>query len=109
MMKALTKRPLSFQRNVVLLASGLSVGVTKCYFLQGHPGWQGYLSCFVLGYFVAVIVTAIASVLASQLLDIDFKAEHERLTIITGVTLIVVSLLLLIGRMTEGAIDIDDD
>ena len=35
--------------------------------------------------------------------------DNERLTIITGVTLIVVSLLLLIGRMTEGAIEIGDD
>jgi len=90
----LQKRPLSFQRNVVLLASGLSVGFTKCYFLQDDPGWQVYFSCFVLGYFATIIVTVTASVLAAQLLNMDLKAEHERLTIIVGVTLIVASVLL---------------
>lgn len=102
------KRSLGFQRNVVLLASGLSVGFTKCYFLQGDPGWQVYLSCFVLGYFATIIVAVTASVLAAQLLDIDFKTEHERLTIIVGVTLIVVSLLLLVGRIIEGALDVTE-
>ncbi len=105
----LQKRPLSFQRNVVLLASGLSVGFTKCYFLQGDDlGWQVYLSCFVLGYFGTIIVTVTASVLAAQLLNMDLKSEHERLTIIIGVTLIVASLLLMVGHITGGSLDDSD-
>lgn len=104
----LQKRPLSFQRNVVLLVSGLSVGFTKCYFLQDDPGWQVYLSCFVLGYFATIIVTLTASVLAAQLLNMDLKAEHERLTIIIGVTLIVASLLLMVSHITGGSLDDSD-
>ena len=66
MIDPLYKRPLKFKMNAVLLASGLSVGLTKCYFLPGHPGWSGYLTCFIVGYFASVTVALLAGALSKS-------------------------------------------
>lgn len=108
MIDPLYKRPLKFKMNAVLLASGLSVGLTKCYFLPGHPGWSGYLTCFIVGYFASVTVALLAGALSVHLLDMDFKADFERVTIIAGLALIVASLLLLFGQLSGGSLDDSD-
>jgi hypothetical protein len=41
-------------------------------------------------------------------LDMDFKADFERVTIIAGLALIVASLLLLFGQLSGGSLDDSD-
>ena len=103
----LKKRSLSFQMNAVLLASGFSVGYTKCHFLPVHPDWYGYLACFFLGYVVSVLVAIFAGALSAHLLGLDVKRDREMLMIIAGMTLIIASLMLLIGSLSYFPNDID--
>ena len=100
------KRSLSFQMNAVLLASGFSVGFTKCYLLPGHPGWYGYIACFFVGYVASVIVAAFAGALSAYLLGLDAMRDREMLMIIGGMTMIIAALLFLLGSL-GGFGDID--
>jgi len=100
------KRSLSFQMNAVLLASGFSVGFTKCYLLPGHPGWYGYIACFFVGYVASVIVTIFAGALSAYLLGLDAMRDREMLMIIGGMTLIIAALFFLLGSL-GGFGDID--
>lgn len=100
------KRSLSFQMNAVLLASGFSVGFTKCYLLPGNPGWYGYLACFFVGYVASVIVAIFAGALSAYLLGLDAMRDREMLMIIGGMTMTIAALLFLLGSLGGfGAID----
>ena len=92
--------------NTVLLASGFSVGYTKCHFLV-HPDLYGYLACFFLGYVVSVLVAIFAGALSGYLLGFNPKRDQEMVMIIAGMTLIVASLLLLIDSLSDFPTDID--
>jgi hypothetical protein len=102
----LKKRSVSFQMNAVLLASCFSVGFTKCYLLPGHPGWEGYLACFFVGYVASILVAIFAGVFSAYLLGLDAMRDRDMLMIIAGMTLIIASLLFLLGSF-GGFEDID--
>lgn len=95
----LKKRPVSFQMNAVLLASGLAVGYTKCLLLPLHQDLYGYLACFIVGYVASVLVAIVAGVLSVYLLDLDATRDREMLMIIAGMTLIIASLLVLLSSL----------
>lgn len=95
----LKKRSLAFQVNIVFLASGFSVGFTRCYLLQGHPGWEGYLACFFIGYVASVLVVIFAGAISAYLLGMEAEIYRERIMIIAGITLIIASLMILISAL----------
>ena len=91
------KRSLNFKSKAMLLASGVSVGFTKCYLIPGHTSWYVYLLCFFIGYIASGLVAASVYVLSEKMLDLEVPLDHERLAIVVAMTLIVASLLLLLG------------
>ena len=104
----LKKRPLSFRMNVVLLASGLAVGLTRYYLLPGHRGWSVFITCIVAGYFASVLVAVFAGALCAALIGLNFKSEFERVIIIAGMTLIVASVLLFLVIHSGGSFEDSD-
>lgn len=104
----LKERSLNSQMSWILLAAGLSVGFTKCYLLPGHPVWYGYLSCFVIGYIATAIVGMFAGGLSMYMLDLDGKHDHETVLIIVGLTLIVASVLILVGNLGAGPMEVPE-
>lgn len=94
----LKKRSLTFQSNVVLLASGISVGFTKCYLLSAPP--ESYLACLFVGFFWSALVAIVATALSSIFLNLE-KEEivryRETIIIIVSITLMTASLFILLG------------
>lgn len=95
--------------NLVFIASGLSVGLTKCHYLDGHHSFGLYLSCFAIGYVATILVAAFAGALSASILGLDMKTEFERVSIIVGVALVVASLMLLIGHLAGDSFDDGSD
>ncbi len=80
-----------------------AVGLTRYSLLSEHHGWSLFLTCVIAGYFASVIVALFAGALSAYLLDMDFKSDFERITIIAGMILIGASLLLLFGLHSDGS------
>lgn len=93
------KRSLDFKTYAILLASGLSVGFTKCYLLPGHTSWYGYLLCFFIGYIASGMVAACAALFTAKMLDLDEPLYHQRFIIVAAMTLIIASLMFLLGSL----------